>query len=48
LPNLSKYSSILDNDDDSVYWSTITDNRSRLGRLACYLAGRLVSNFDMS
>lgn len=46
LPKLSKYSEILENDDQSAYWSAITDGRSRLGKLARYLAGRLVSNFD--
>lgn len=48
LPKLSKHSSILGNDDESAYWSAITDDRSRLGRLARYLAGRLILNLDLS
>lgn len=47
LPLLSKHSLVLENDDESAYWSAITDDRSRLGRLARYLAGRLVSNVGL-
>jgi hypothetical protein len=48
LPKLSEHSIVLGNDDKSEYWSAIADGRSKLGRLARYLAGRLVSVFDSS
>lgn len=48
LPKLSEHSTVLENDDESEYWSAIADNRSILGRLARYLAGRLVSVSDSS
>lgn len=48
LPKLSKHSFTLENEDESAYWSAITDDRSRLGRLVRYLAGRLILNFDLS
>lgn len=40
LPKLTAHSSILDNEDQTAFWSAIADDRSVLGRLARYLAGR--------
>ena len=41
LPSLSPYSSILEDEDETAYWSAIADDRSALGVLARHLAGRL-------
>ena len=38
LPNLSKHSEVLE--DETAFWSTIADGRSKLSTLAQYLAGR--------
>lgn len=44
LPTLSTHSSILEDHDESKYWSAIADERSSLGRLMRYLAGRSAFN----
>lgn len=44
LPKLSNQSSILEDNDESRYWSAIADERSGLGDLMRYLAGRSAFN----
>ena len=46
VPKLSKFSSILDDQDQTAYWSAVAEERSALGNLVRHLAGRSVVPSD--